>query len=753
MDSSESDKNLFCLIGQKLIKKAILLNIQSKEIESSLKEPIKNIKTPLKYKILNSSIIDYYKSQDYYKKAYNYIQKNNIKIENYNESEINGLAEKLSNNLTESYIGNNLDKTKIKFMPNFENQKQKQTTITYPTEFCLISDKNYEELTKKLQMEEKEEDPNNLNIVEIEKNFDVLIGNDWIIIFDNRNINRDKYCYFICDYKKELEFKINNILVFDNYETFNNEIEYFKTGGKFNYYQKRDINLREKGIFNIIDDGEIIGKCVILIKNKIYQRMDTIENESNSNLDITPNGEEKNVDNQFENLCLSLVENFVISIYMSLQKMIESNMGFSDYISQNFKYENNIEYLIYELLHNSKKYNEIQNFIDIFTNICKSEKNLIFKENNDIYQNAEKLIDFFFKNWTVDLKKYEIFVDNNNNKNDNTYSNKKLNLKNFFNGERKKNNDSNDFNYLLIDNSDFSDNQNEITTSDLIKNYGQNTIIYSFPKILIILVNNKKNKYIKPEKEICLAEGRKSNYMSLIGGIEFEKQNKIFTTYYISNQGKISKICRNNNENLNHYSEFNPLLLFYFKKEKNKHTDDKDGDSISLSTTHEKLDVVLNLINNDDDTKNEKITEKTKESSNGSIKNLKNVNINATTIIGKKPNNYRMQNNNNNNNNNNIEYNNNQMINNNYINNNAYNNFNNLYNNFLNKNNGTVICNSNRYVNSNNNNYINNNQYMNTPNQYYCYNGFNNGNSYMNNNMNNYNNITQNYNNYNYPRY
>ena len=749
MSTVEND-NIFSLLRKKSIQKAVLLYIQSQKIEFLLNSPIQNINNTLKFKLLNSGIIDYFKIQCYFREVFKFLRQNDIKIKEYKENEINKLVDmydKSSNDLTESYIGNNLDEIKIQFQPNIKFQKQKQNKINYPTEFCLISEEIYNKITTKLCMQEKEENPNNLNNIEIEKNFEVLIGNNWIIIFDNGNFNSNKYCYFICDYKQDLEFKINNILIFNHSDTFSREIEYFKTGGKYNYYKIRYINLREEGIFNIIEDGEIIGICINLAIDSEYQRMDTIENESvvrsHRKLKITPTGGYKNDNIWNEKLSLSFLENFVIAIYISLQKTKKFNKELNDILNKNIKFENNAEYYIYNLLSNCKEADNIEDLIELFIKIYKSKRNLITKKNNNFNQNVENLIDFFFKNCTVDLREFG-YNNNFNYETNKNYSHGKFNLMKFFTGQKEVNNNSIDFNYLLINSNDFSSYCNEVNVSDLITNNYQRVEINSFPIILIILVNNQLNKHIKKNEEMFLTESTSENKikMSLIGGIEFQKENNIFNTYYFKKQKKIFKIKRNNNEELKNFPEFNPLLLFYCKIEKNSNNI-YDKSNFPQSLIWNNFNTANVNENEDNKIKNGIIGDKIEIHNNNYIKDnsIKNLDLNQNFNFNLNNNNIK------NNTDNNISKNN-------YFNNkNVVNNFNiNLNNNnYLNKNIEKNQIYKNNNVNNRNcryNDYLNieNNMRQNYQNFPYYYNYRYNNNNF--NNKINFNNINPNRNNY-----
>ena len=115
--------------------------------------------------------------------------------------------------------------------------------------------------------------------------YNIFIAEEGIFIWKNQPKQNDYHLiYYLIDNNSE----INKIYLYKNIQDFKNEFQNNILGKEMNdYFSFRNIRKKEIGFFNIINDGNIIGKYFNLIKENDFKFDEELTDEST--IQITQN--------------------------------------------------------------------------------------------------------------------------------------------------------------------------------------------------------------------------------------------------------------------------------------------------------------------------------------------------------------------------------------------------------------------------------------------------------------------------------
>ena len=222
-------------------------------LQEKIKKHISNAKNWEKYYIINkkwfNKLIKIFENDD----AYN---DDNFVIENFDSiNNVNNMNINQKKKLDELFIHRiKILENENLFIPEFDINQE--TRIKYPQNFVLIPEKYLNEFLQEFDID--------ININSISKYlYDILIGENYLFIKDNENINT----YFV-GYNLLFLINIEKIFIFYNEKYFEKEInKYIKDKGLINYYEERNID-EYQPIQNIYDkEQEKIGQFISLINN------------------------------------------------------------------------------------------------------------------------------------------------------------------------------------------------------------------------------------------------------------------------------------------------------------------------------------------------------------------------------------------------------------------------------------------------------------------------------------------------------
>ena len=222
-------------------------------MQEKIKKHISDAKNWEKYYIINkkwfNKLIKIFENDD----AYN---DDNFVIENFDSiNNVNNMNINQKKKLDELFIHRiKILENENLFIPEFDINQE--TGIKYPQNFVLIPEKYLNEFLQEFDID--------ININSISKYlYDILIGENYLFIKDNENINT----YFV-GYNLLFLINIEKIFIFDNEKYFEKEInKYIKDKGLINYYEERNID-EYQPIQNIYDkEQEKIGQFISLINN------------------------------------------------------------------------------------------------------------------------------------------------------------------------------------------------------------------------------------------------------------------------------------------------------------------------------------------------------------------------------------------------------------------------------------------------------------------------------------------------------
>ena len=381
-------------IKKDYIKALLLLLFQMKEMEELKQKPIEDIKKNCwKCFLINKDIIDNYKQIYLYtsisKIADKYYQNKNKTVDEISQMFI-------------KKVGVDTDKFNI-FEENiipalFEPEKIKIQNFDYPYNFFILRE-DVKNLLFKKQIQNKEIEDN------IFIPFNLLIGKEGIFMWNSNKQNKKIVIYFM----ENCQCEISKIFIYEEESEFLDELtKNIKGKTPKQYFKFRNINNRETGFFNLIDDGNIICKYLNIKRSNISE-----DDEIDKETEDTQSKFQKVITNIDKNK--KLIENFLKCFLINLYYIKEFREN-----CKGLSFENKRNNLLYEFSlfvekfakDNSNKYEkETKNFIEVFFNKKLGEA-ITFNED---YESStyEKIIKNVIKTFLSELK---IKEENNYNK-------------------------------------------------------------------------------------------------------------------------------------------------------------------------------------------------------------------------------------------------------------------------------------------------------------------------------------------------
>ena len=538
MDNDEKKKRYIQLLS--------LIYIQTYEFDQMKNNFIRD-NAYLKCYLVNKDMIDNYKHLFQYKKISKILDpyKKSIKFDNLlNENILKDLYEIVDIDLTKLEP---LEKKQL--IPTlFEAERLNIQGYYYPYNFFILR----EEIFKYLF--ENENEINNQKDIELCSNFNLynlLIGKEGVFIWD---LNKQKdyiSIYFLNEYSSE----INKVYLFKKEEEFLNELKNNIMGKEMkDYFFLRNIKNKDEGLFNLIDDGKIMGKYINVFRNENLEKTELKEFKKSLN-QIVEKDEQK----------LQKINDFLKYLLINLYFIDDLRKYSKDFI-------NNESSLLGAYYLFSKSYKEnihsnleipINNFIKVFSKKSLGDSVFFNEENkNKAFEKLiENVIDDFNKesNPKNDQNKiFDLFYGEKNNKEQ---------INNDINQNNKK-----AFYTLYINPNDFilhgktPINLNMIMDINNLKN---NKIdIVKLPNILIIILEN--NNLIQIPFELNVQYGYyKKDYKLLSSIRKIDNMDKYFSIIIIGNE--LHKKCFNStknsyeNEIIKDMNELNKSFIFFYE--------------------------------------------------------------------------------------------------------------------------------------------------------------------------------------------
>ena len=464
----------------KYLRNIIFLNIQKKEMIELAKYSIKG-QIPIQCKLVNKDIINDYMNDGISTQIYIYLNtyminnKINNFIELYNENHINNIINKCMHKINE------FDLSDKYFNPGLLMvEDSKISDIEYPSNFFILRKFVFDQIMA----------VSACILVEF-KTYDVLIGKEGIFIWDEKT-NEIKEFKLIIYYIKEIknDDNINKIILLKNKTTeiINNLDKYLQL-----------TKLKNKaGYFNIIDNGIIIGYYINIVKNNNYKYIDSYNGHPNRAKIKVLEGIVTIFDRLLPIiLCLSNIENLKKSL-LSMKEIDKKMVLIKTFIN-----------IIKKLDSDSDKYDldsDINDFLDIFY-----ERNLYEKceiPENKIYI-WKNLINLLLDEFQNELKQKQ---------------NNESQIFDIFYGIKNINSKEESFN--IMDIIDKGNGNMYINLINLINYYKKDEKIQSFPKVMIVFIENKKNMiFIPSEFELKPSDNEKKEKYKLRSSILLWEEN------------------------------------------------------------------------------------------------------------------------------------------------------------------------------------------------------------------------------------
>ena len=508
----------------------------------------------LKCYLVNKDMIDNYKDLFHYQRIsemLDYLFKNSKKFDYLlNENYLEYLYERVDIDLAK------LEPLKKQLIPPFfETERLNIQGYYYPYNFFILREEIFKYLFEN-EKENKNESNNQNNNKELCSNFNVynlLIGKEGVYIWD---LNKQKgyiSIYFLDDYSSE----INKVYLFKEEEEFLKELNNNIMNKEMkDYFSLRNIKNKDEGLFNLIDDGKIIGKYINVFRNENFEEKTELKEFKKSFTQIY----EKDVQK------IRKINDFL--------KYLLINLSFIDDLreySQNFINKEKSLLGAYYLFAKSYKENiysnlemQIKNFINVF--LEKSLGDSVFFNDENKNKAFEKLIEN-----VIDSFNKESNPKNDENKIFDLFYGEKNNIEQISNDINQNNKKA--FYTLYINPNDFiSQGRTPINLNIImdINNLKNNKIdIIKLPNILIIILEN--NNYIEVPSELNVQYGYyKKNYKFLSS---IRKNDNMDNYYSIVKKGKeFSKTyfnsIKNSYEKINDFNAFDELrksFIFFYE--------------------------------------------------------------------------------------------------------------------------------------------------------------------------------------------
>ena len=565
------------------------------------KDNVKDKDNDVKDKDIYKKVKDNTKDKDDAKDEYKYLKcylVNKDMIDNYKELYLYKTISKLIEFLKEkkkaidfNYFNNNknilencfknvgIDYSKLeplekKLIPTFfETEKLKIQGYYYPYNFFIIR----EEIFKYLFEKERYNQKNNLELSSFIL-YNMLIGKEGVFIWElNKENKQNKYIsiYYLNDCFSE----INKVYLFKDEEDFLKELNNNILDKKEikEYYLFRNIKNNDVGLFNLIDDGKIIGKYINLFRSQYFEEK-KVSGEFKKSLTIVVKKDEQKIQkiNEFlKYLLINLtyikdLKEYSINYIKNKENKESSLLGAYSSFAKSYN-ENN----------NSNLENQINNFINVFAEQSLGDSVKFNEENkNQAFEKLiENVIDSFKKESNPKKNKTDKTSKNDQNKifdlfygeqkDDNINQN---NIKNEVNKEEVNKNGVDSvkiqkkvFNTLYLNPNDFtydgktSINLNMILDINYLKCKGID--IQKLPNILIIILEN--NNLIEVPSKLNIRYGYYNKEYKLLSSIrKYDNMYNYFSIVRIGNN--LCKISYNS------YKKIYENEIIYDKNEKNK---------------------------------------------------------------------------------------------------------------------------------------------------------------------------------------
>ena len=544
-----------------------LLYMQIDEFNQMKDKSIKDNNRTFECYLVNKDMIDNYKELFLYETISKFIQilKEKKKGEiNFDYFSKNNILDNVFNNIGIDF--SKLEPIKKKLIPPFfEVETLKIQGYAYPYNFFILRKEIFDSLF------EKEINNNNIEFSNTFKLYKMLIGKEGVFIW---NLNKQKG-YISIYFSDDCSSEINKIYLYKEEEEFLKELnKNIITKGRREYFLFRNIKNNDLGLFNLIDDGKIIGKYINVFRSQKFEEK-TESKESNNLVPLVKKDEQKigKINDFIKYLLINLFYIEDLRKYsFTFEK--EENSLLGAYSSFAKSYEENI---------NSNLSKQINTFINVFSGKSLGDSVQFNEENKNqaLEKLIENVIDTFNKETNQELKK----IKANNKGND--FQNKILDLfygeKNIENSINQNNNNNNNqknnkkaFFTLYIDSRDLTYGMTSISLNNIldINNLKKKKIdIQKLPNLLIIIIEN--NGLVEVPFELNISYGYyKKDYKFLSSIRKYDDNidnyfsivkigNNLYKTHfnYTKNSYESEEI-KDNNELRN---ELNKSIIFFYE--------------------------------------------------------------------------------------------------------------------------------------------------------------------------------------------
>ena len=365
--------------------------------------------------------------------------------------------------------------------------------------------------------------------------YNIFIAEEGIFIWKNQPKQNDYHLiYYLIDNNSE----INKIYLYKNIQDFKDEFKNNILGKKMNeYFSFRNIRKKEIGFFNIINDGNIIGKYFNLIKENDFKFDEELTDEST--IQITQNyliKEDKEFRDFLTYLLIGLY--YINDLYIILNERDENLKNDKNKLINIF-----CEFVSYFKTNNKPNNDHINEFINIFFSKGLNETIYYNKKNNrSDNQFYLDIIDKIINQFYNELFKENLNLNNNNNNsnNNNNILNEFCNL--FFSSKNNQDNKIQKFFMLYINKKKFENEKQKNLEKILNDLYSKEENIINLPEILIIILDNKE---VSIDIPLELNIRKEKKHYSLLIWIP----KAIDRTYSISYENNKDNNEDNNNDN------------------------------------------------------------------------------------------------------------------------------------------------------------------------------------------------------------
>jgi len=171
------------------------------------------------------------------------------------------------------------------FLNDIEKLKLENKELLY--NFFIVRKDVLEILLRKSNKDNNDEENDNNDIITGFTQYNIRIGTEGIYIWKKENKENEEIVVYFLDVGK-LEtnlktFKVKRIYIFENEKVFKKELKNNIIGKSINdYISSKNIFNSKSGIFNLIDNGEIIGSYINIMMVENFHDED-INEDSNKN--------------------------------------------------------------------------------------------------------------------------------------------------------------------------------------------------------------------------------------------------------------------------------------------------------------------------------------------------------------------------------------------------------------------------------------------------------------------------------------